>query len=161
MEQIARGTPGFSGAEIANLVNQAALKASVEGKTSIGMAALEFAKDKIMMGAERQSAVISKETMRTTAFHEAGHALISLLTDGSDPIHKATIMPRGRSLGMVMQLPEGDQTSMSRKQMLARLDVCMGGRVAEELVFGEENVTSGASSDFQQATRYVLPACSD
>jgi ATP-dependent metalloprotease len=153
MEQIARGTPGFSGAEIANLVNQAALKASVEGKSAIGMEALEFAKDKIMMGAERQSAVISKETMRTTAFHEAGHALISLLTDGADPIHKATIMPRGRSLGMVMQLPDGDQTSMSRKQMLARLDTCMGGRVAEELVFGEENVTSGASSDFQQATR--------
>eukprot|EP00602_Paraphysomonas_sp_CaronLab_P003097 CAMPEP_0185032972 /NCGR_PEP_ID=MMETSP1103-20130426/21540_1 /TAXON_ID=36769 /ORGANISM="Paraphysomonas bandaiensis, Strain Caron Lab Isolate" /LENGTH=629 /DNA_ID=CAMNT_0027569077 /DNA_START=373 /DNA_END=2262 /DNA_ORIENTATION=- len=153
LEQIARGTPGFSGAELYNLVNQAALKASRDGLSAIGMASLEYAKDKIMMGAERQSAVISKETMKTTAFHEAGHALVSLLTDGADPIHKATIMPRGRALGMVMQLPDGDQTSLSRKQMLAKLDICMGGRVAEELIFGEDNVTSGASSDFQQATR--------
>lgn len=105
-----------------------------------------------MMGAERKSAVISPETMRTTAFHEAGHALVAIKTEGSDPVHKATIMPRGRSLGMVMQLPDGDQTSMTRKQMLARLDICMGGRVAEELVYGEQNVTSGASSDIQQAT---------
>lgn len=153
LEQIARGTPGFSGAELYNLVNQAALKASVDGLKSVGMAALEYAKDKIMMGSERKSAVISPETMKMTAFHEAGHALVALKTDGADPIHKATIMPRGRALGMVMQLPDGDQTSYSRKQMLARLDVCMGGRVAEELVYGAENVTSGASSDIQQATR--------
>ncbi|CAE7496610.1 FTSH4 [Symbiodinium microadriaticum] len=153
LEQIARGTPGFSGAELSNLINQAALKASIEGRKTIDMHALEYAKDKIMMGAERQSAVISPETAKMTAFHEAGHALISLLTDGADPIHKATIMPRGRALGMVMQLPDGDQVSMSRKQMLAKLDICMGGRVAEELIFGEDNVTSGASSDFQQATR--------
>lgn len=153
MSQLARGTPGFSGAELFNLVNQAALYASIRGLKSVGMGALEYAKDKIMMGAERKSAVISPDTMKCTAFHEAGHALVALKTDGSDPIHKATIMPRGRSLGMVMQLPDGDQTSMSRKQMLARLDVCMGGRVAEELIFGEENVTSGASNDLMQATR--------
>jgi len=152
-EQLARGTPGFSGAELYNLVNQAALRASIDNLNKVGMSALEWAKDKIMMGAERKSAVISPETMRMTAFHEAGHALVALLTAGADPIHKATIMPRGRALGMVMQLPDGDQTSMSRKQMLARLDVCMGGRVAEELVFGHDNVTSGASSDIQQATR--------
>jgi len=153
MEQIARGTPGFSGAELSNLVNQAALKSSVDGLAAVSMSGLEYAKDKIMMGAERKTAVISPETLKCTAFHEAGHALISLKTDGADPIHKATIMPRGRALGMVMQLPDGDQTSMSRKQMLAKLDICMGGRVAEEVFFGEDNVTSGASSDFQQATR--------
>jgi len=153
MEQLARGTPGFSGAELFNVINQAALKASVDGKKSIDMAALEYAKDKIMMGAERKSAIISPETMRMTAFHEAGHALVALRTPASDPIHKATIMPRGRALGMVMQLPDGDQTSMSKKQMLARLDVAMGGRIAEELIYGEENVTSGAMSDIQQATK--------
>mmetsp|Transcript_12529 Transcript_12529/g.17127 ORF Transcript_12529/g.17127 Transcript_12529/m.17127 type:complete len:645 (+) Transcript_12529:84-2018(+) len=153
MEQLARGTPGFSGAELFNLVNQAALKASVDGLKSVGMAALEYAKDKLMMGSERKSAVLSKETLTMTAYHEAGHALVALKTAGSNPIHKATIMPRGRALGMVMQLPDGDQTSMSRKQMLARLDVCMGGRVAEELVFGPDNVTSGASSDLMQATQ--------
>jgi len=153
LEQIARGTPGFSGAELYNLVNQAALKASVDGMKDVGMAALEYAKDKIMMGSERKSAIISLETMKMTAFHEAGHALVALKTDGADPIHKATIMPRGGALGMVMQLPDGDQTSMSKKEMLARLDVCMGGRVAEELIFGAENVTSGASNDIMQATR--------
>ncbi|CAM9629171.1 unnamed protein product [Choristocarpus tenellus] len=105
------------------------------------------------MGAERKSAVISEETAKLTAYHEGGHAIVALKTPGADPIHKATIMPRGSALGMVMQLPEGDQKSMSRKQMLARLDVCMGGRVAEEMMFGPENVTSGASSDLQQATR--------
>lgn len=153
LSQIARGTPGFSGAELFNLINQAALKASVDGMRGVTMAALEYAKDKIMMGSERRSAIISPETMRLTAYHEAGHALVALKSDGADPVHKATIMPRGRALGMVMQLPDGDQTSYSRKQMLARLDVCMGGRVAEELVFGAENVTSGASSDIQQATK--------
>ena len=135
------------------LTNIPIILTTITTTIQVGMAALEYAKDKIMMGAERKSAVISPETMRTTAFHEAGHALVALKTAGADPIHKATIMPRGRALGMVMQLPDGDQTSMSRKQMLARLDVCMGGRVAEELVFGYDNVTSGASSDIQQATR--------
>jgi ATP-dependent metalloprotease len=152
-DQLARGTPGFTGADLYNLVNQAALKAAGDNLHSIGMAAFEYAKDKIMMGAERKTAIISPESMKCTAFHEAGHALVALKTDGADPIHKATIMPRGRALGMVMQLPDGDQVSMSKKQMLARMDVCMGGRVAEELVFGPENVTSGASSDIQQATR--------
>jgi ATP-dependent metalloprotease len=153
LEQLARGTPGFSGAELFNLVNTAALKASVDGLKAVTMHSLEYAKDKIMMGAERKSAIISPETLKLTAFHEAGHALVALKTKGADPIHKATIMPRGRALGMVMQLPDGDQTSMSRQQMLARLDVCMGGRVAEEVIFGPDNVTSGASSDIQQATR--------
>lgn len=152
-EQLARGTQGFSGADLYNLMNQAAIHASVKGMQSIGMSALEWAKDKVMMGSERKTAIISKETMTLTAFHEAGHALVALKTDGSEPIHKATIMPRGQALGMVMQLTDGDGTSFSRKQMLARLDVCMGGRVAEELVFGPDEVTSGASSDIMQATR--------
>lgn len=152
LEQISRGTPGFSGAELYNLVNQAAIKSSVEGLKSVTMQSFEYAKDKIMMGAERRSAIISEQTLQLTAYHEAGHAVVALLTKGADPIHKATIMPRGRALGMVMQLPDGDQTSMTYLQMLARLDVCMGGRVAEEIIFGGENVTSGASSDLQQAT---------
>ena len=153
VEILARGTPGFSGAELFNLVNQAALKASIDGLNSVTMQTFEYAKDKLLMGAEKRSAIISPETMKTTAFHEAGHALVAMKTDGSNPIHKATIMPRGRALGMVMQLPDGDQTSFSRKQMFAHLDVCMGGRVAEEIVFGPENVTSGASNDILQATR--------
>lgn len=153
LDQLARGTPGFSGAELFNLVNQAALKASVDGMKSVTMHALEYAKDKLLMGSERKSAIISPETMKMTAYHEAGHALVALKTKGADPVHKATIMPRGRALGMVVQLPDGDQTSMSKQQMLARIDVCMGGRVAEELIFGPDNVTSGASSDIQQATR--------
>ena len=152
-KQLARGTPGFSGAELANMINQAALKASMDGLQKVGMGTLEWAKDKIMMGAERKSAIISPNTVKCTAFHEAGHALVALKTEGADPIHKATIMPRGQALGMVMQLPDGDQTSMSRKEMLARLDVCMGGRIAEELVFGKNNLTSGASNDIKQATQ--------
>jgi ATP-dependent metalloprotease len=149
---LARGTPGMSGAELFNLVNQAALYASVKGETAVNMKAFEYSKDKIMMGAERKTAVISPETARMTAYHEGGHALVALKTAGADPVHKATIMPRGQALGMVMQLPAGDQTSQSRKQMLARLDVCMGGRVAEEMMFGADEVTSGASSDIRQAT---------
>lgn len=152
LEVLARGTPGMSGADLNNLVNQAALRASISGAKAVDHAALEYAKDKILMGAERRSAVISPETARMTAYHEGGHALVALKTSGADPVHKATIMPRGQALGMVMQLPDGDQTSLSRKQMLARMDVCMGGRVAEEIIFGEDEVTSGASSDIQQAT---------
>ena len=150
---LARGTTGMSGADLFNLMNQAALKASVDGLTSINMSVLEYAKDKILMGAERKTAVITKETARCTAYHEAGHALVAVMTEGAMPIHKATIMPRGRSLGMVTMLPEGDQTSQSLKEMLAFMDVAMGGRVAEELIFGKEQVTSGAASDIQNATR--------
>jgi ATP-dependent metalloprotease len=149
---LARGTTGFSGADLNNLINQAALKASVDGLPHITMSVLEFAKDKILMGAERKTAVITKETARCTAYHEAGHAVVAVLTEGAMPIHKATIMPRGNSLGMVTMLPEGDQTSQSLKEMLAAMDVAMGGRVAEELTFGKEAVTSGASSDIRYAT---------
>jgi len=150
---IARGTPGLSGADLYNLMNQAALKASIDGLNDITMGVLEFAKDKILMGAERRTAIITPKTARCTAFHEAGHALVATMTAGAQPIHKATIMPRGNSLGMVTMLPEGDQTSQSLKEMLAFMDVCMGGRVAEELIFGEEEVTSGAMSDIVNATR--------
>ncbi|CAB1097971.1 unnamed protein product [Ectocarpus sp. CCAP 1310/34] len=152
LKALAQGTPGFSGADLSNLVNQAAVKASLDGAKAITTEALEWAKDKILMGAERRSAVISEETAKCTAFHEGGHAIVALKTAGAHPVHKATIMPRGNALGMVMQLPDGDQTSMSRKQMLAKMDVCMGGRVAEEMIFGPENVTSGATSDLEQAS---------
>jgi ATP-dependent metalloprotease len=150
---LARGTTGFSGADLYNLMNQAALKASIDGLNSITMSVLEYAKDKIMMGAERKTAVITPKTAKCTAYHEAGHALVAALTDGASPIHKATIMPRGSALGMVMMLPDGDQTSQSYKEMMAFMDVAMGGRVAEELIFGEENVTSGAMSDIANATK--------
>eukprot|EP00189_Rhodosorus_marinus_P009554 CAMPEP_0184741914 /NCGR_PEP_ID=MMETSP0315-20130426/4911_1 /TAXON_ID=101924 /ORGANISM="Rhodosorus marinus, Strain UTEX LB 2760" /LENGTH=729 /DNA_ID=CAMNT_0027212471 /DNA_START=255 /DNA_END=2444 /DNA_ORIENTATION=- len=150
---IARGSPGFSGAELANLANTAALRAALEGAQKVAMEHLEFAKDKILMGAERKSAVISEATRKLTAYHEGGHALMAIHTNGALPVHKATIVPRGVSLGMVSQLPEKDMTSMTRTQMLARVDVCMGGRAAEELIFGADNITSGAESDFDQATK--------
>ncbi|GJQ10971.1 hypothetical protein GpartN1_g2762.t1 [Galdieria partita] len=150
---IARGTPGFSGAELANLANMAALKAALEGAPAVAMQHLEYAKDKILMGAERKSAAISEESRKLTAYHEGGHALVACFTTGALPIHKATIVPRGVSLGMVSQLPEADMTSISRRQMIAKLAVAMGGRAAEELIFGDDNVTSGAESDFSQATK--------
>jgi len=150
---LARGCPGFSGADLANLVNVAALRAAMQRKTTVTMDDLEYAKDRVMMGAERKSAVISEENRRLTAYHEGGHALVALYTAGAHPVHKATIVPRGMALGMVTQLPEKDETSVTRRQLLAKLDVCMGGRVAEELIFGASEVTTGASSDLQQATR--------
>jgi cell division protease FtsH len=150
---IARGTPGFSGADLANLVNEAALLAARKNKKMVTMSDLEQAKDKVMMGAERKSMVMSDEEKKLTAYHEAGHAIVALHSPASDPIHKATIIPRGRALGMVMRLPEADRLSMSRAKMKADLAVAMGGRVAEEIIFGTEKVTSGASSDIQYATK--------
>ena len=150
---IARGTPGFSGADLANLVNEGALMAARRGKRVVTMSELEDAKDKVMMGAERRSMAMSDEEKKLTAFHEAGHAIVAISVEGSDPIHKATIIPRGRALGMVMRLPERDQLSLTRQKMLADLCVAFGGRLAEELVFGHEKVTTGAQSDIEQATR--------
>jgi cell division protease FtsH len=150
---IARGTPGFSGADLANLVNEGALLAARRGKRVVTMSELEDAKDKVMMGAERRSMAMSDEEKKLTAFHEAGHAIVAISVEGSDPIHKATIIPRGRALGMVMRLPERDQLSLTRQKMLADLAVAFGGRLAEELVFGHEKVTTGAQSDIEQATR--------
>ena len=150
---IARGTPGFSGADLANLVNEAALIAARHDKKVVTMRELESAKDKVMMGVERKSMVMSEEEKRMTAYHEAGHAVVSIHCPASDPIHKATIIPRGRALGMVMRLPEADKISYLRDKMLADLAVSMGGRVAEELVFGYGKVSSGASSDIQYATK--------
>jgi cell division protease FtsH len=149
---IARGTPGFSGADLANLVNEAALLAARRSKRLVGMAEFEDAKDKVMMGVERKSMVMTEDEKKLTAYHEAGHAVVSLHEAASDPIHKATIIPRGRALGMVMRLPERDSYSFHRDKMYANLSVAMGGRVAEELIFGHDKVTSGASGDIQMAT---------
>src|SRR6202041_1808171 len=135
---IARGTPGFSGADLANLVNEAALFAARGNKRSVTMEEFERAKDKIMMGAERRSMVMTEEEKRLTAYHESGHAIVALHESESDPIHKATIIPRGRALGMVRRLPEGDRISISRAKIKADLAVAMGGRLAEELIFGPE-----------------------
>ena len=153
VESLARGTAGFSGAELANLVNMACVQAAVTGETTITSELMEWAKDRVIMGVERKSAVLTEESKRLTAYHEAGHAIVALRTPGAMPVHKATIVPRGSALGMVTQLPDKDETSITRKQLLARLDVCMGGRVAEELIFGRDEVTTGALSDLQQATR--------
>jgi len=149
---IARGTPGFSGADLANLVNEAALLAARRNKRLVAMQEFEDAKDKVMMGAERRSMVMTEDEKKMTAYHEAGHAIVSVCEPASDPIHKATIIPRGRALGMVMRLPERDNYSYHRDKMLANLSVSMGGRVAEELVFGHDKVSSGASSDISYAT---------
>ena len=149
---IARGTPGFSGADLANLVNEAALLAARLGKRVVAMAEFEFAKDKVMMGAERRSLVMSEDEKRMTAYHEAGHALCALSDPECDPVHKATIIPRGRALGLVMSLPEGDRLSESKARLLARMKMAMGGRVAEELVFGKDKVSNGAAGDIKQAT---------
>ena len=149
---IARGTPGFSGADLANLVNEAALLAARKNKHKVTSSDFDEAKDKVLMGSERRSMAMDENEKKLTAYHEAGHAICSLYVESTDPIHKATIIPRGRALGMVQQLPEKDQYSYSRIKMLSRLIIMMGGRVAEELKFGEKNVTSGASSDIAAAT---------
>ena len=150
---VARGTPGFSGADLANIVNEAALLAARRGKRMVTHTEFEDAKDKVMMGPERRSMVMTDDDKKLTAYHEAGHALVSINIESSDPIHKATIIPRGRALGMVMRLPERDQISITREKMYANLAVAMGGRIAEEIIFGHDKVTSGASSDIQQATQ--------
>ncbi|KAJ4936956.1 hypothetical protein JOQ06_001540 [Pogonophryne albipinna] len=150
---IARGTVGFSGADLENLVNQAALKAAVDGKDMVTLKELEFAKDKILMGPERKSAQIDKKNKTITAYHESGHAIVAYFTKDAMPINKATIMPRGHSLGHVSMLPENDRWSETRSQLLAQMDVSMGGRVAEEIIFGNEYITTGASSDFDSATK--------
>jgi cell division protease FtsH len=149
---IARGTPGFSGADLANLVNEAALLAARKNRRVVSMRELEDAKDKVMMGAERRSMVMTEDEKKLTAYHEAGHALATVYSPASDPIHKATIIPRGRALGMVMRLPEKDVLAFARDQIEANLVVAMGGRVAELTIFGPEKVTTGASNDIMQAT---------
>ena len=149
---IARGTPGFSGADLANLVNEAALLAARKGRRTVSMAEFEEAKDKVMLGSERRSMVMTDEEKRLTAYHEAGHAVVALHCPASDPIHKATIIPRGRALGMVMRLPEGDRISLARDKIYADLRVACGGRIAEDLIFGNDKITTGASSDIRMAT---------
>ncbi|KAI4337146.1 hypothetical protein L6164_015595 [Bauhinia variegata] len=149
---VARGTIGFSGADLANLVNIAAIKAAMDGAKAVNMYDLEYARDKIFMGSERKSLIISDENRRATAFHEGGHALVAIYTDGALPVHKATIVPRGDTLGMVSQLPDKDQTKISRKELLASIDVDMGGLAAEELILGESETTTGVWSDLWYAT---------
>ncbi|MDI1282616.1 MAG: cell division protease FtsH [Brevundimonas sp.] len=150
---IARGTPGFSGADLANLVNEAALTAARKDRRMVTHRDFEDAKDRVLMGAERRSMAMNEEEKRLTAYHEGGHAIVAINVKMADPVHKATIVPRGQALGMVMQLPEGDRYSMKYQQMIDRIAIMAGGRVAEELIFGKENITSGASSDIQQATK--------
>ena len=149
---IARGTPGFSGADLANLVNEAALLASRKNKRMVTLEDFESAKDKVMMGSERRSMVMSEDEKKLTAYHEAGHAVATIHSPASDPIHKATIIPRGRALGMVMRLPERDQLSMKKDEMKAHLLIATGGRIAEEMIFGIDKITNGAASDIQMVT---------
>jgi cell division protease FtsH len=153
LRTIARGTPGFSGADLANLINESALLAARKNKRVVTMVDVEEAKDKVMMGAERRSMVMSEDEKKLTAYHEGGHAIVALNEKVSDPIHKATIIPRGRALGMVMRLPERDQLSVTREKMYSDIAVAMGGRIAEEIIFGHDKVTSGASSDIEMATK--------
>jgi cell division protease FtsH len=149
---IARSTPGFSGADLANLVNEAALRAARLNKQKVDMADFEFAKDKVMMGSERRSLVMSEEEKKITAYHEAGHALVAALDPEADPLHKVTIIPRGMALGLTQQLPLEDRYTYSRTYLSANLKVLMGGRVAEELIFGIERITTGAGNDLERAT---------
>ena len=152
LDVIARGTPGFSGADLANLVNEAALLAAHRNKTMVTMTEFEDAKDKVMMGAERRSLIMDENEKKMTAYHEAGHAIVSLHLPESDPLHKVTIIPRGRALGVTMQLPEKDKYSQSKTYLLSRLSILFAGRVAEEMIFGKEKVSTGASNDIQVAT---------
>ena len=149
---IARGTPGFSGADLANLINEAALLAARLNKTQVSMAEFEAAKDKVMMGAERKSMVMTDKEKELTAYHEAGHALVILHVPQADPLHKVTIIPRGRALGLTWSLPERDKLSVTKTELESRLAIAFGGRIAEEMIFGPENVTTGAASDIQNAT---------
>jgi len=153
LRTIARGTPGFSGADLANLCNESALLAARKNKRIVTMEDIEEAKDKVMMGAERRSMVMTEDDKKLTAYHEGGHAIVALNEKASDPIHKATIIPRGRALGVVWTLPERDKYSHTREYLEANISKAMGGRVAEELIFGHDKVTSGASSDIQMATK--------
>jgi len=153
LRTIARGTPGFSGADLANLCNESALLAAKKNKRIVTMSDIEEAKDKVMMGAERRSMVMTQDDKKLTAYHEGGHAIVALNEQASDPIHKATIIPRGRALGVVWTLPERDKYSHTREYMEANISKAMGGRVAEEMIFGHEKVTSGASSDIAMATK--------
>jgi len=153
LRTIARGTPGFSGADLANLCNESALLAARKNKRIITMSDIEEAKDKVMMGAERRSMVMTEDDKKLTAYHEGGHAIVAINEKASDPIHKATIIPRGRALGVVWTLPERDKYSHTREYLKANISKAMGGRVAEEMIFGHDKVTSGASSDIQTATK--------
>ncbi len=153
LRTVARGTPGFSGADLANLVNESALLAARKNKRLVTYIEFEEAKDKVMMGAERRSMVMTEDEKKLTAYHEAGHAIVTINEKAAYPIHKATIIPRGRALGMVMQLPEKDEVSQTREQLHAQMAIAMGGRVAEELIFGDDKVTTGAVSDIEQATK--------
>jgi cell division protease FtsH len=152
LKTIARGTPGFSGADLANLVNEAALLAARRGKRVVTMKELEDAKDKVMMGAERRSMVMTEDEKKLTAYHEGGHALVMLYVPGHDPLHKVTIIPRGRALGLTMFLPERDKLSISERELKAKIASLFGGRIAEEMTFGKENITTGASNDIKVAT---------
>jgi len=152
---IARGTPGFSGADLANLVNEAALLAARKNRRVVTMQEFEEAKDKVMMGAERRSMVMTDDEKELTAYHEAGHALVGLLVEGNDPLHKVTIIPRGRALGVTMNLPETDKYGYKKSEICAKLAMTFGGRVAETLIYGPEDVTTGAGQDIQQATSWA------
>ncbi|WP_421857392.1 ATP-dependent zinc metalloprotease FtsH [Oricola sp.] len=153
LKVVARGTPGFSGADLMNLVNESALLAARRNKRLVTMQEFEDAKDKILMGAERRTLAMTEQEKEKTAYHEAGHAIVAIKVPEADPLHKATIVPRGRALGMVMQLPEGDRVSMNYTEMVSRLAIMMGGRIAEEMKYGKDRITSGAASDIQQATK--------
>ncbi|KAJ1787555.1 i-AAA protease yme1, partial [Coemansia sp. RSA 2399] len=158
---VARGTIGFSGAQLQNLLNIAAIEATKQREKKVGNKHMDFAKDRIIMGSERKSAIISPENKLSTAYHEGGHTIAAMYTPGAMPLHKVTVMPRGHALGVTVQLPEIDQVSVSKSEYLAMIDVCMGGRAAEELVYGIDKVTSGCTSDLQRATKVATAMVSE